>query len=228
MADESRRAEVTRRIKRIAREQIGEHGAAALSLARIARAMEMTTPALYRYFESRDELVTELVVDAYSELYDFTERALNGIDPSDLGGRFEAFCVAYREWALAHPEDYILIHGAVLPGYRAPVERLGAATFRVLSLFVELLAEAARLGKLRVPPDYKNLPEVLINALRPIEALPPELVTLAFLTWLQVHALVFQEVAGHLPAALFEDGGIFLLQMRIAGRQLGLYEDRAE
>ncbi len=222
---ETRRAEVIRRIKTIAREHVAQHGAAALSLTRIARAMDMTTPALYRYFENRDELVTALVVDAYSELYDYTEHALAGVDASDLGGRFEAFCSAYRRWALAHPEDYILIHGAVVPGYRVPVDRLAAATFRVLRLFVELLSEAERLGGLRVPEDYQRLPDVLVRALKPIEELPPTLITLAFMTWLQVHSLVWQEIAGHLPSALFEEGGLFAFQMRIMKRQLGLMNE---
>jgi AcrR family transcriptional regulator len=224
MSDETRRAELTRRIKSVAREQVAEHGAAALSLSRIARHLDMTTPALYRYFAGRDELVTALVVDAYAELCDVTEQALEGIDPDDLMARYEAFMGAYRRWALAHPQDYILIHGAVLPGYRAPVEQVAAAVLRVLKLFVDLLADAERLGKLRIPPDFERLPEELANALRLVD-LPGPLLTVAFLTWLQLHAMVWQEIAGHLPRMLFEDGGLFRLHTRNVARQLGILDE---
>lgn len=224
MSDESRRAEVIRRIKSIAREQVAERGAAALSLSRIARRLEMTTPALYRYFDNRDELVTALVVDAYSELCEVIEAELASIDPNDLGKRYEAFMFGYRRWALAHPQDYILIHGAVLPGYKAPVDRVAAATFRVIRSFVEMLMDAERLGRLRIPPEFEKLPDDLSRALRPVEELPPRLLTLAFLTWLEVHSLVWQEIAGHLPPVLFAEGGLFQLQVRNVGRQLGLLE----
>ncbi len=224
MSDDSRRAEVIRRIKSIAREQVAERGAAALSLSRIARRLEMTTPALYRYFDNRDELVTALVVDAYSELCEVVESALEGVAADDLGRRWEAFMFAYRRWALAHPQDYILIHGAVLPGYKAPVERVAAATFRVIRSFVELLMDAERLGRLKIPPEFEKLPDDLARALAPVEELPPRLLTMAFLAWLEVHSLVWQEIAGHLPPVLFQEGGLFGLQIRNVGRQLGLYE----
>ncbi len=219
---EERRAEVIRRIKAIAREQVAERGAAALSLSRIARKLEMTTPALYRYFANRDELVSALVIDAYTELSEVTEAALEGIERDDLGARYEAFMLAYRRWALAHPQDYILIHGAVLPGYKAPIDRVAAATFRVIRSFVELLSDAERLGRLRIPPELEKLPDELARALRPVEALPAPLLLLAFFTWLEAHALVWQEIAGHLPPVLFEEGGLFRLHVRNVGRQLGL------
>lgn len=225
MSEAPRRAEVIRRIKSIAREQVATEGAAKLSLTRIARRLEMTTPALYRYFANRDELVTALVLDAYTELSDDAEKALMGVDRNDLAGRFDALMHAYRRWALAHPQDYILIHGAVLPGYKAPIDRVAFATFRMIRSFVELLTDAERLGRLRVPPDFERLPDELVNALKPVEQLPPKLLALAFFAWLEVHAIVWQEIAGHLPPALFEDGGLFRLHMRNVGRQLGLFDE---
>lgn len=223
MSDQ-RRAEVIRRIKAIAREQVAERGAAALSLSRIARKLEMTTPALYRYFANRDELVSALVIDAYTELCEVTESALEGVEPDDLGGRFEAFMMSYRRWALAHPQDYILIHGAVLPGYKAPIDRVAAATFRVIRSFVDLLMDAQRLGRLRIPPDFERLPAELARALRPVEELPAPLLLLAFFTWLEAHSIVWQEIAGHLPPQLFEDGNVFRLHVRNVGRHLGLLD----
>ena len=65
---ESRHADMVAAIKSAARAQIRDHGAAALSLGGIARTLGVTTPALYRYFDGRDALVTSLVADAYGEL----------------------------------------------------------------------------------------------------------------------------------------------------------------
>ncbi len=53
-------------IKETAWKQIAEFGAPALSLRAIARALNITAPAIYNYFPSRDHLVTALMVDAFS------------------------------------------------------------------------------------------------------------------------------------------------------------------
>jgi AcrR family transcriptional regulator len=57
-------------IKERAWEQIATAGASALSLNAIAKQMGMSGPALYRYYAGRDELITELITDAYRSLAD--------------------------------------------------------------------------------------------------------------------------------------------------------------
>ncbi|WP_143676258.1 TetR/AcrR family transcriptional regulator, partial [Streptomyces milbemycinicus] len=64
------RAQVRMEVKKRAWEQIATAGASALSLNAIAKQMGMSGPALYRYFASRDELITELIRDAYRSLAD--------------------------------------------------------------------------------------------------------------------------------------------------------------
>src|SRR5512141_2377200 len=59
------RAELTDEIKAVARRHLAEHGSAALSLRAVAREVGMVSSAVYRYFPSRDELLTALIVDAY-------------------------------------------------------------------------------------------------------------------------------------------------------------------
>src|SRR5215211_2916846 len=92
-------------IKSIARRQMAEQGAAALSLRAIAAAMGVTPPALYRYYKSRDELVTALIVDAYNDMADALEAAAAAHPAADYAGRFLAVALAYRAWAIAHPAD---------------------------------------------------------------------------------------------------------------------------
>src|SRR6195952_6104138 len=69
------RAELTRDIKEAARRQLGEVGAAALSLRAVARELNMASSAVYRYFPSRDELLTALIVDAYEAVGTAAETA---------------------------------------------------------------------------------------------------------------------------------------------------------
>lgn len=59
------RIEVTAAIKEAARRQLAAEGAAKLSLRAAARELGMASSALYRYFPSRDELLTALIIDAY-------------------------------------------------------------------------------------------------------------------------------------------------------------------
>lgn len=203
-------------------------GAAALSLGAIARAMDLTTPALYRYFANRDALVTELILDAYRALSEQTEAALEGTDPDAHGDTFRTLLHTYRRWAQKHPQDYILIHGAVFPGYQAPVDQVALAAFRGLQLITGVLLAADQAGVLKVPTAYHTPPEAISQALDALssafggDAPPASILTLAFTTWLQLHGLVWQELAGHLPSFLFDDGGLFHVEVDAICERLGL------
>ena len=108
------RTQVRAEIKERAWEQIATAGASALSLNAIAKQMGMSGPALYRYFASRDELITELIRDAYRSLADtFRAAAESGADQVALAH-------ALRGWALDDPQRYFLIYGTPVPGYQAP------------------------------------------------------------------------------------------------------------
>src|ERR1700690_1393056 len=98
-------------IKETAWKQIAEFGAPTLSLRAIARELGITAPAIYNYFPSRDELVTALIIDAYTSFGDSQFEARDAIPAADLMGRMTAIGVAYRTWALAHPQRYQLIFG---------------------------------------------------------------------------------------------------------------------
>uniref|UniRef100_UPI0034DED3DA TetR/AcrR family transcriptional regulator n=1 Tax=Streptomyces flavofungini TaxID=68200 RepID=UPI0034DED3DA len=108
------RAQVRAEIKERAWEQIADAGASALSLNAIAKRMGMSGPALYRYYGSRDELITELITDAYRSQAD-TVRA-----EAAAGGDLTDLAHALRRWALADPQRYFLIYGTPVPGYHAP------------------------------------------------------------------------------------------------------------
>src|SRR6266851_7983869 len=64
------RAATTQEIKQTARRLLVSQGSEAVSLRAIARAMGMTAPALYRYFDSHEELIRHVVADIFTELAD--------------------------------------------------------------------------------------------------------------------------------------------------------------
>ena len=106
-------------IKAEARRQLAEAGAAGLSLRAVARELGMVSSAIYRYFPSRDDLLTALIVGSYRDLATAAERAIARSDGSPRGV-WRAACGAIRTWAKRHPHEYALLYGSPVPGYAAP------------------------------------------------------------------------------------------------------------
>jgi AcrR family transcriptional regulator len=141
-ARERARAEITGEILTAGRRYLATAGAAGLSLRAIARDLGMASSAVYRYFASRDELLTTLIIDAYDSLGAAAESREAAVERTDLFGRWSAVCTAVRDWAQANPNEYALIYGSPVPGYVAPQDTIGPAS-RVSALLVQILADAS-------------------------------------------------------------------------------------
>src|SRR6202045_5328328 len=102
-ARERVREELTREITEIARSQLATEGAAGLSRRAVAREMGMVSSAIYRYFPSRDDLLTTLIIDGYNAVGAAVEKADAQAPQEDYAGRWLTACRAVRNWALAHP-----------------------------------------------------------------------------------------------------------------------------
>ena len=139
------RAELTAEIKRLARLQVERDGAATLSLRAIARELGMASSAIYRYYPSRDELLTALWVDAYNGLGEAAELADAAVPADQPEARFLAVARAAYDWARAHPSQYSLLFGTPVPGYAAPPDTIGPAT-RFTLVLLQVLGEVARQG----------------------------------------------------------------------------------
>jgi AcrR family transcriptional regulator len=147
-ARERARAELTREITEEARRQLAATGANGLSLRAVARELGMVSSALYRYYPSRDDLLTALIVDAYNAIGEAAETAIAGTMGGAARTRWLAACHAIRAWALDRPHEYALIYGSPVPGYRAPEATIGPAA-RVPLAFVGVLAAAIADGEVR-------------------------------------------------------------------------------
>src|ERR1700733_1074974 len=108
-ARERARAELTREIKQEARRQLAASGAQGLSLRAVARELGMVSSAIYRYFPSRDELLTALIIDAYEALGTAAETASSALPAADIRGRWGGAGTAIRGWGPANPHEYALI-----------------------------------------------------------------------------------------------------------------------
>ncbi|WP_329042065.1 TetR/AcrR family transcriptional regulator [Streptomyces sp. NBC_00178] len=131
-------------IKDTALRQLAESGAGALALTRIAKEMGLSGPALYRYFSSRDDLLSALIRDAYDDAASAVARAAEEAEAGELGprARLHALATAYRAWAVAEPHRYLLIQGAPVPGYIAPDDTRDRAR-AVLGPFLPLFADGS-------------------------------------------------------------------------------------
>ncbi len=193
------RRELTRRIMAAAREQLALVGAPALSLRAIARELGLASSAVYRYVASRDELLTALLIECYTELADAAEAAERVVPRGDLAGRWRAICHALRAWARAHPHDYALLYGTPVPGYAAPQATVDPAT-RVTALMATLLPAAAATGWTAAPT--LPVPDRLATALEPVrqflpDRIPDELWVRGLMAWSAIFGTISFELFGH-------------------------------
>jgi AcrR family transcriptional regulator len=157
------RAEMIDEIKETARRQLATEGAN-LSLRAIARELGVVSSALYRYFASRDELLTALIIDAYNAIGEAGELADAAItERLDLTRRWLAIATAWREWALAYPAEYALIHGSPVPGYAAPADTIAPANrrFLVIAAIIRDGRQSGVLAPARAPAECPPIPAPL-------------------------------------------------------------------
>lgn len=218
----SQQTDLQEAIKETAWKQIAEFGAPALSLRAIARELQITAPAIYNYFPRRDDLVTALIVDAYTSFGDSQLAARDAVPAEDLTGRLFAIGVAYRQWAITHPQRYQLIFGTPIPGYEAPLEQILPAGARSLTALVSVI-EALRLAdRLRVKdlppimPGYEAKFEIWKKYGGQTDILS---LSIALLIWARVHGLVSLEIAGHLPPFGANADGLYLYELASIGQQ---------
>ena len=194
------RERITAAILEAARGQIATVGASGLSVRAIARELGMASSAVYRYFPSRDTLLTKLIVDSYDSLGAAVEAAEARVARDDPRGRFRAICRAVRSWALANQHEYFLIYGTPVPGYRAPEDTIAPAT-RVAALMINLLVEGSSEGS--TAASRSEVSTALHRALSPMRAsVPPEVSDAQMAAGLSIFSAIFGAVSFELGGQL--------------------------
>jgi AcrR family transcriptional regulator len=195
------RAELTREIVDVARRHLASGGAAALSLRAVARELGMASSAVYRYFPSRDDLLTTLIIDAYDAIGAAAEQAEAAVSRTDLRSRWRAVCSATREWAVAHPHEYALVYGSPVPGYAAPEATTGPAS-RVGEALSRVIADGVAGGTVDPAADATGADATLAPGLAVRVGLPtgdPEssLAARTVLAWTTLFGMISFELFGH-------------------------------
>jgi len=199
---ERARAATIEEIKTTALSVMREQGTTDCRFTDIARLMGMTAPALYRYYGDRDELLTDLITDAYADLGTALAEALSALEPDDIGGRWLAAAEVYRGWARREPQQFALVLGMPVPGYVAPDEGpTTEAAKRAMSQLASLFVAAAQHGELRRPlvcDVSPGIAECEAEKHPEIEGLvPPESFQAMLHAWASLHGFTSLEAYGH-------------------------------
>lgn len=194
-------------IKSIAWKQIAEQGVPSLSLRAIAREMGMTAPGLYRYYPSRDDLVTALIIEAFDAFSQYLESARDAVPAADHPERFRRVCAAYFHWAMAAPARYTLIFGTPVPGYQ-----MGEAAYpsaqRAFLVLQGVLGNLAGKGlPLPLPPELLARYQALQAIGMPYD---PMTTHLALTAWGTLHGITSLYLYGYLENFLADQVEAFV------------------
>jgi AcrR family transcriptional regulator len=215
-------------IKAVARRHLAAEGAN-LSLRAVARDMGMVSSALYRYFASRDDLLTALIVDGYNSLGEAVERADARVaDRAQLRVRWLSATRAVRAWALANPAEYALLYGSPVPGYAAPQDTVAAAA-RTPVVLARIQADGWASGAVTAPGFRQSAPlpgPVMADMARAGAAVaagvPEELFHIGLTCWVQLFGLVSFELFGQFNNVIDARAELFDLQMELLADLMGI------
>jgi AcrR family transcriptional regulator len=188
---------VKEEIKFFAWHQVATGGVGSISLGAIARSMNITTPALYRYFDSRDHLILALTLDAYSSFYSALVTARDSVPTDDHAGRCRALCLAYFFWAVDHPQQYQVAFGFALSPYELD-KTVGSIADNCFLVVIEVIANACEAGRISAAPNLKISIE-LANRLERLthegKTWPAHVIYLALSTWSFVNGITSLEIS---------------------------------
>lgn len=199
------REEMRAEILAAARRHLADEGPAGLSFRAVARDVGLVSSAVYRYFPSRDALLTALIVESYDELGETAERAEATVPRDRFADRYRAVARAVREWAVGEPHQWTLIYGSPIPGYAAPQDTVGPAV-RVPLVLAGLLGDAWAAGAIvtrrPVPDDLHAALELRSAFPRDI---PDDLLVAGLVAWTYILGSVMMQVNGQRHRVVADD-----------------------
>jgi AcrR family transcriptional regulator len=229
---ENRRATIAE-IKQLARRQLVEGGPGALSLRGIAREMRTASSALYRYFSSHEELVSELISDAYTSLADTLSAARDDAPRDDPARQWWAISHAYRRWALANRADFALIFGTPIPGYRAPEQITGPAAGRSMAILLQVYAAAVRDGaadpdRTEVLPSIQPGELLALLAGDSVPGCPPRHGMIVLSAWVSLLGHLVGEIFGSLDDLVADTDQLYRAHVRTVMLGMGFDPSRVD
>jgi AcrR family transcriptional regulator len=224
------RAATTQEIKQTARRILVEQGPEAVTLRAIAREMGMTAPALYRYFDSHEDLLTHVVADIFTELADEVHDAIEAAaaGSGDMTQKLVAACRQFRSWALGHRAEFGLLFGTPLPsleGMHSDV-LINECAARFSGTFFALFAELWQRQPFPVPAPQQLDAGLRAQLERYRDGLgtdmPVGAMVIFLRCWVRLYGAVTLEVFGHLHFALDDPQPLFEITLSEVAELLGL------
>jgi AcrR family transcriptional regulator len=215
---------MTEQIKQVAREHLAVDGPD-LSLRAVARDLGVVSSAVYRYFASRDDLLTALILDGYIAMAEAIEKREAIVPRRDLPGRWLALGRGTRDWCREHPHEYALLYGSPIPGYQAPQETIAQAA-RPIVVAVAILRDGVRRAVVDVPAD--RLPKQVradveaLSASPGFEGVPPALLARAMSVWAHLYGTISFELFGRYINVVHDFDAYFEHELRVMSRYVGL------
>lgn len=207
---ESKRAQTRKtnleRIIQASWSYIAANGIAALSLRAIARELDMTVPGMYRYYASRDVLLTALSLDALTEFTAALNEASQAVPENQPANRLHAILQSYFIWGISNPDKYQLLFTSPFAGYQIE-QQVYQASAQVLACFSAVLKSAVETGKLALEAGKRA--SILDAIAKPKTAVLNEeqqtqLDHWSLILWSQIHGLTSLFLEGYLEH--FYDG----------------------
>ena len=199
-------------IKTTARRMIAENGASSLSLRAIGRELNITAPAIYNYFRRRDDLITALILDSFSDLGENLIEAHTPHREDDASIQLRIICQAYRRWAMDNPDRYFLMFSTPIPGYQPPQEGFFPMAAKPLAPLIATLEYAQKNNSLR-QENLLNLPSGITQPMqkwKQVYTAESDLALyLAVTIWSRVHGLVMNEINHRFPPYIVDAGELF-------------------
>ncbi|HSV41319.1 MAG TPA: TetR/AcrR family transcriptional regulator [Nocardioidaceae bacterium] len=218
------RKELTRAILEQGRAQLAAVGPGELSLRAVARDLGMASSAVYRYFPSRDHLITALLIECYDESGAAVEAADDGVPKQRYRKRWLAMSGALRAWAKQNFFEYALLYGSPVPGYAAPQDTIGPAQrvpFRLLGLMADVEAAGITMA-----PHQSRLSRAARSSFAPIGEIVPgigdERMVGALTAWATLLGAITLELFGHLEQGVLDHDAHFSAMMDRIADDLGL------
>lgn len=219
---EERRAQTVREIKNLAMKQVAQDGPNAVSLSGIVREMSMSPAALYRYFENRDALLADLVVDSYDDLAGSLAALEQGRDTAEH--YLDTVLRGSREWAIRHPNAYRLIFQTSLgSGESFASDRTIQAASRSMAVLIAAIDAVATRNGATKGPGPTRLSTDMVEALHKwrdrsdLSGYAVDVLALGLLSWTRLHGIISLELGGHLAATGIGAALLFDAEVRAIG-----------
>ncbi|MFE7524365.1 TetR/AcrR family transcriptional regulator [Kitasatospora sp. NPDC057542] len=224
------RLQMSEDVRAVARDIIATHGVDALSLAEIARRVQVTPAALYRHFENLADIVRHTARDIVAHLAFELQAAVDAEPETDFAARLIAPTRSFRRWALAHREEFNLLFGTPTAAAADAQTDMTSDWVRRLSevwgpVFVQLWN--ARPYPVLADDELEPLLRQQMAAYRAATGveMPLGAVVVMLSCWRSIYGQVALEVFAHFAPLIVDQEPMFEMLMRDLMDRMGLGAD---